>query len=240
MSIQVAIVGATGRMGQLAKSLVDQSADLKLFAELTSKSELSQMLGADVVLDFTLPDVSPKIVEFAVSHGLKIVVGTSGWNQNKIAEVAKLMEKHPTAGVLIVPNFSVGSMLGQRFAAMAAKFFDSIEIIETHHAGKIDSPSGTAIRTAEQIAAARKNQPLVPGVGQPARGEIVAGIPVHSLRISGISATQEVVFGGNSEVLKITHEVSSHAAYSHGILLALKAATALEGIQVGLESVIGE
>lgn len=240
MTTKVAIVGASGRMGRLAKSLVDDSADLKLFAELDSKSELSKMLGADVVLDFTLPDVSPKIVEYAVNNNLKIVVGTSGWSQNKISEISKLAAGHPAAGVLIVPNFSIGSMLGQRFSAMAAKFFDSIEIIETHHAGKVDSPSGTAIRTAEQIAAARKNQPLVPGVGQPARGEMVAGIPVHSLRISGVSATQEVVFGGNSEVLKITHEVSTHAAYSHGILLALKAATNLVGVHVGLESIIGE
>jgi 4-hydroxy-tetrahydrodipicolinate reductase len=234
----VSIVGASGRMGTLAKSLVDASADLSLHSLLDSKSPLDKMNGADVVLDFTLPDVSPKVVEHAIRNNLKIVVGTSGWNQAKVAVAAKQLESHPEAAVLIIPNFSVGSMLLQRFSAQAAKFFDSIEIIEAHHVGKVDSPSGTAIRTAEIISQARENQPLVPGVGQQARGEMVAGVPVHSLRIQGISAKQDVVFGGNSEVLTISHDVSSHTAYSHGILLSINAVKSMHGLRIGLESII--
>lgn len=240
MTVSVAIVGASGRMGSLARNLVDQSADLKLHAALGSKSDLQELLGADVVLDFTLPDISPKIVDFAISNQLKIVVGTSGWSSAKIAGLEKKISDFPNAGVLIVPNFSVGSMLAQKFAAMAAKYFESIEIIEAHHAGKVDSPSGTAIRTAEQIAKNRPSQPLVPGVGQQARGEIVSGVPIHSLRLTGVAAKQEVIFGGNSELLTITHEVSTSNAYAHGILLALHAMPKISGIQVGLESIVGD
>lgn len=234
----VSIVGASGRMGTLAKSLVDSSADLKLHSLLGSKSNLEEMLGADVVLDFTLPDVSPKIAEFAISNNLKLVVGTSGWNQAKMSVLEKQLSSNPASAVLIVPNFSVGSMLLQRFAQQAAKFFDSIEIVEAHHAGKVDSPSGTAVRTAELISKARGHEHLVPGVGQQARGEMVSGIPVHSLRLQGVSAKQVVIFGGNSEILTLSHDVSSHTAYSHGILLAIKAVRNLKGLHVGLESII--
>lgn len=236
----VSIVGASGRMGSLAKSLVDASADLKLHSMLGSKSELSEMLGADVVLDFTLPDVSPKIAEYAIKNGLKLVVGTSGWNQAKLSHLEKLIASNPQSAVLIVPNFSVGSMLLQRFSQQAAKLFSSVEIVEAHHAGKVDSPSGTAIRTAELISSARGESHLVPGVGQQARGEIVAGIPVHSLRIKGVSAKQDVIFGGESETLTLSHDVSSHTAYSQGILLAIKAVGKLTGLHVGLEAIIEE
>ena len=126
--ISVAVVGASGRMGSLAIDLIDADANLKLHAALNSKSDLSQMLGADVVVDFTLPDVSPKVVEFAVSHGLKIVIGTSGWSEIHLQELRKLLTQHPTAAAVVIPNFSIGSMLAQQFAVQAAKYFDSIEI----------------------------------------------------------------------------------------------------------------
>jgi 4-hydroxy-tetrahydrodipicolinate reductase len=131
-------------------------------------------------------------------------------------------------------------MLASSFAAQAGKFFDSIEIVEAHHAGKIDSPSGTAVRTAELIAEARKGmtQPLIPGVGQQARGEVVAGVPIHSLRLSGVSAKQDVVLGGESEVLTISHEVSSIRSYVHGILLSIRTAANSNGLVVGLQSVV--
>jgi 4-hydroxy-tetrahydrodipicolinate reductase len=237
--IRVAVAGATGRMGTLAVELINDAADLKLQAELSSNSDPERMLGADVLLDFTLPDVSPKLVDFAVAAGLKVVVGTSGWSENKVAELAK---KVAAAGngsaVLIVPNFSVGSMLAQRFAAQAAKVFSSVEIIEAHHAGKVDSPSGTAIRTAEIIAAARPQTPLITGVDQPARGQVISGIPVHSLRQPGVSANQQVIFGGEAEQLTIDHSVSSPRAYAAGIALALAAATQMSGVRVGLDHLI--
>ena len=236
--ISVAILGASGRMGSLTKDLVDTDPNLKLHAALGSKSDLQSMLGADVVVDFTLPDVSPQMVRFAIENDLKIVVGTSGWSALKLQEIEKLLASHPNAGVVVVPNFSIGSMLLQRFAAEAAKHFASVEIIEAHHAGKIDSPSGTAIATAERIAKARTDSHLVPGAGQQARGEIHDGVPIHSLRQPGVSAKQDVIFGGESEQLILSHDVSSHRAYSLGILRSIEFAHENTGLTVGLESVL--
>jgi 4-hydroxy-tetrahydrodipicolinate reductase len=227
-------------MGSLALQLIDSDANLKLHAALNSGSDLSQMLGADVVVDFTLPEVSPKVVEYAIKHDLKVVVGTSGWSEIHLAELGKLLSEHPNAAAIVVPNFSIGSMLAQQFAVQAAKFFDSIEIVEAHHAGKVDSPSGTAVRTAEQIATSRKGmvQPLIPGVDQPARGQVVAGVPIHSLRLQGVSAKQDVIFGAGNELLTISHEVSSHHAYAEGIRLCIAFAQNGKGLTVGLDQVV--
>jgi 4-hydroxy-tetrahydrodipicolinate reductase len=241
MTIKVAVVGATGRMGKLALDLIDGAQDLALHAALDSKSELSEVIGADVVFDVTLPDVSPKVVEFCVANGLKVVVGTSGWSAAKLASVEKQLSVASGApAVIVIPNFSIGSMLATKFAAEAARYFDSMEIIEAHHAGKIDSPSGTAVRTAELMAAARadKTQPLIPGVGQEARGQVVAGVPIHSIRLAGVSAKQEILFGGESEVLSISHDVSSTRSYIQGILLCLRKAVTATGLTVGLQSVV--
>lgn len=238
--IQVSVLGASGRMGTLAIQLINDDANLKLHSALGSKSEPSEMLGADVVLDFTLPDASPALVEYAIANDLKIVVGTSGWSQTKIAGLEKQLLSHPAAGVLVIPNFSVGSMLGQLFASQAAKYFDSIEIVEAHHTSKIDSPSGTAVRTAEQIGFARKDmiQPLVPSVTQEARGQVVSGVPIHSLRLQGVSAKQDVHFGGSDELLTITHEVTSNRAYAQGIRLCIDFAVENSGLVIGLDKVV--
>ena len=240
MTISVAVVGATGRMGKLALEIIDGAQDLRLHAALDSKSELAQVLGADVVLDLTLPDVSPKVVEFAVANNLKVLVGTSGWTGSKLATLEAQLAKAPNAAAVIIPNFSIGSMLATKFATEAARFYDSIEIVEAHHAGKIDSPSGTAVRTAELIAAAREGmiQPLIPGVGQEARGQVVAGVPIHSLRLAGVSAKQEVHFGGDSEVLTLNHEVGSIRAYIKGIVLCVRFTASATGLTVGLQSVV--
>jgi len=243
MTIKVAVVGATGRMGKLSLQLIEAAQDLQLHAALDASSELSDVLGADVVLDVTLPDVSPKVVEYCVANGLRVVVGTSGWSASKLDVVRNQLESAPgSAAVLVIPNFSIGSMLASQFAATAAKFFDSIEIIEAHHAGKIDSPSGTAVRTAEMIAESRANltQPLIQGVGQPARGQVVSGVPIHSLRIAGVSAKQDVVFGGTAEVLTISHEAASTEAYIQGILLSLRAAVRSTGLLVGLQALVDQ
>ena len=236
--ISVAILGASGRMGSLTRDLVDADPNLKLHAALGSSSDLNMMLGADVVVDFTLPDASPKMVNFAIENDLKIVVGTSGWSEVKLSSLAKQLSEHPKAGVVVVPNFSIGSMLLQRFSAEAAKHFGSVEIIEAHHAGKIDSPSGTAIATAEKIAASQSENHLVPGAGQQARGEIHKGVPIHSLRQPGVSAKQDVIFGGEAEQLTISHDVSSYRAYSLGILRSIEFAHANTGLAVGLDAVL--
>ena len=228
-------------MGRLAQELIDQDSNLKLYAALNSSSNPEQMLGADVVLDFTLPDVSEKLVEFAIEHGMKVVVGTSGWSESKLQLLESKLAQHPEAAAIVIPNFSVGSMLIQHFSSLAAKYFDSIEIVEAHHAGKVDSPSGTAVRTAELISNARKGlpQPLIPGVEQAARGEVVAGVPIHSLRLQGVSAKQDVHFGSDSELTTLSHEVISHRAYAKGILLSIEFALKNTGLHIGLDKVVG-
>jgi len=240
--IHVSILGATGRMGALAKQLIDAGSNLKLHSALDSSSSKEQMLGADVVIDFTNPSVSESLVLFAIENGLKTVVGTSGWSEQKLAVLEKALAANPEAAVVVVPNFSVGSMLAQQFAAMSAKYFNSIEILEAHHEQKVDSPSGTAIRTAELIAEARKGMPqhLIPGVGQPARGEVHSGIVIHSLRQKGISAKQDTIFGADGEQLVISHDVSSSRAYSLGILRSIEFAQSATGLTIGLENVLGK
>ena len=237
MSISVAVVGATGRMGKLALELIEDAQDLTLHAALDSKSELSSLIGADVIFDITKLEVSEAVVAHAIANNQKVLVGTSGWTAQKLQQLESKIAG--SSAVVFVPNFSIGSMLGSKFAAEAAKYFDSIEIVEAHHAGKIDSPSGTAVRTAEMIAAAREQKPiLLPGVGQQARGEVVAGVPIHSLRLDGVSAKQEVMLGGDSELLTITHEVTSIRAYVAGILASIRYTATATGLTVGLQAVL--
>lgn len=220
-------------MGKLALELIKDSSDLEVFAALDSKSELGEVLGADLILDLTRLDVSESVVAFAQANSIPVVVGTSGWSKDKVAGLDS-----DGSAVVIIPNFSIGSMLATKFAAEAARYFGSIEIVETHHAGKVDSPSGTAVRTAELISANRGEAKLIPGVGQEARGEVVAGVPIHSLRLEGVSAKQSVFLGGDSEVLTINHETSSISAYSAGILASIRFGLKATGVSVGIESVL--
>ena len=240
MTTKVAVVGATGKMGQLASQIIASAEDFELVAQIDSKGELSDMLGAEIVVDVTLPAVSQGVVEFAVAHGINVIVGTSGWSSERIAALEETINGKLAVGVIIVPNFSVGSVLATSFAAMAARFFDSIEIIEAHHASKVDSPSGTAVRTAELIGNARLNLGPVaaPHIDQRARGQQVSSIPIHSLRMQGVVARQDVLFGGNGEVLTISHETLAPSAYEAGILLALRAARTVRGVVVGLDKLI--
>lgn len=234
MAIKVSVVGATGRMGKLALELIDASDDLVLHSALDSKSGASLSDGADVIFEVTRLEVSQQVVARAIDAGQKIVVGTSGWSAERLAELPSSLGE---SAVVVIPNFSVGSMLATRFAAEAGKFFDSIEIVETHHAGKLDSPSGTAVRTAELISANRTTPVTAPAAEQDARGQLVAGIPVHSLRLAGVSAKQDVHFGGVSELLTISHETSSVSAYSAGILASIRFAAKAQGLHVGLDAV---
>jgi len=240
MGISVAVVGATGRMGKLAVELVEASQDFELHATLDSKSEISQALGADVIFEATNLEASKSVVEFAVSNQVNLVIATSGWSQSAIEQAASNCSN---SSVVLVPNFSIGSVLGSKFAAEAAKYFDSIEIIETHHAGKKDSPSGTATRTAELIAQSRssagKSVALIPGLGQEARGQVVTGVPIHSQRLQSASAKQEVNLAGPDELLTISHVATSVQAYAQGILHSLRFASTSKGLTVGLDKVLG-
>ena len=238
MTIKVSVIGATGRMGKLALEVIQAAEDLELHSALDSKSELAQAVGADVIFEATKLEASKEIVAFALAHKINVLVATSGWSEG-LSSALQVSE----SAVVIVPNFSVGSVLASKFAALAAKHFDAVEIIETHHAGKVDSPSGTAIRTAEMISSSRKDagltQPLIQGVGQEARGQVVSGVPVHSLRLDGVSAKQEILLTGPSEVLNISHEVSSVQAYAQGILHSIRFAYTNTGLIVGLDKVLG-
>ncbi len=236
----VAVVGATGRMGTLALRLIDQSDDFTLHAALGSSDPIDGIAGADIVLDFTVPAVSGEIVTAALDRGIPVLVGTSGWTSERIAAVASRLGPTPALGVIFVPNFSLGSVIATALSALAAPFFDSIEIVEAHHVGKVDSPSGTAVRTAELIGAARAEAGPVaaPHSDQRARGQQVASVPVHSLRMGGVLAQQEVVFGGVGETLRIGHETLSDASYEAGIMLGLRAVVAARGVTVGLDQLI--
>ncbi|GLK18445.1 4-hydroxy-tetrahydrodipicolinate reductase [Herbiconiux flava] len=240
MSVKVAVVGATGKLGRLVAGIVAEHPEFELVASLGSSSELSEMLAADVVVDVTVPGVSQKVVEYAVTNGRNVLVGTSGWSAERITGLKRLLGDEPTNGVVVIPNFSLGSVLATSFATMAARFYDSIEIVEAHAARKVDSPSGTAVRTAELMAAARASRGPVaaPHTDQRARGQQVASIPVHSLRLAGVVAKQDVIFGGTGEVLTLTHETISPSSYTQGILVALRAASTARGVTVGLESLI--
>lgn len=240
MTTKVAVIGATGKMGQLVSQIVESAEDFELVAQIDSKGELSEMLGADIAVDVTIPAVSQGVVEYAIAHGISVLVGTSGWSSDRIATLERTINGNLAVGVIIVPNFSVGSVLATSFAAMAARFFESIEIIEAHHASKIDSPSGTAVRTAELIGAARSalGPVIAPHADQRARGQQVASVPIHSLRMQGVVAKQDVIFGGNGEVLTLSHETLSPSAYEAGILIALRAARTVRGVVVGLDKLI--
>ena len=238
MTIKVSVIGATGRMGKLALEVIQAAEYLELHSALDSKSELAQAVGADVIFEATKLEASKEIVAFALAHKINVLVATSGWSEG-LSSALQVSE----STVVIVPNFSVGSVLASKFAGLAAKHFDAVEIIETHHAGKVDSPSGTAIRTAEMISSSRKDagldQPLIQGVGQEARGQVVSGVPVHSLRLDGVSAKQEILLTGPSEVLNISHEVSSVQAYALGILHSIRFAATNPGLTIGLDKVLG-
>ncbi|MCU1513843.1 MAG: dapB [Microbacteriaceae bacterium] len=245
MTTTVAIIGAHGRMGRLVADLIDATPDFTTVAALGSSDPLDGMLAADVVVDVTVQPASQAVVDFAVANGKSVLVGTSGWTAERIAALrspvaAKVAGDAPGLAVVFVPNFSIGSVLATSFAATAARFFESIEIVEAHHASKVDSPSGTAVRTAELIGQARASLgPVVaPHTDQRARGQQVASVPIHSLRMQGVVARQDVIFGGTGEVLTLTHETLSPTAYSAGIVLALRAMADARGVVVGLDRLI--
>lgn len=239
MSTAVAVVGASGRLGRVVCDVIDHLVDFDVVARLGSKDSLDRVGGADIVVDVSTPAVSETVVQAALEHGAKVLVGTSGWSEDKLSALDKSLTE--SQAVLVVPNFSVGSVVATRLSMIAAEYFDSVEIIEAHHQGKVDSPSGTARRTAEQIAQVRREHGgvVAPHSNQTARGEQVAGVPVHSLRLAGVVATQDVIFGGIAETLTISHDTQSSDAYRHGIELALRALTTQQGLVVGLDDVLG-
>lgn len=238
MTTRVAIVGGTGKLGGVISDVVAAESGLEIHATLSSRDDISLIEGADLVIDASTPAVSIDVVRASVERGINILVGTSGWSAERIALVRPLVDAAGT-GAVFIPNFSIGSVVGSALAAAAARLFPSIEIVEAHRETKVDSPSGTAVRTAELMAAARGEVGPVasPHVDQRARGQQVASIPIHSMRRPGVVARQEVVLSGPGESLTIVHDTVDPAlAYGPGIRLAIAHAVAARGVVVGLDS----
>ena len=241
--IKVGVLGARGRVGQEVCKAVRAAEDMELVAEVDADDEVDALVtgGAEVVVDFTHPDVVMDNLEFLVDHGIHAVVGTTGFDDDRLAELRRWLERSPRTGVLVAPNFSIGAVLMMRFAVEAAKFFESVEIVELHHPDTADAPSGTARRTAELVAAARREAGLgdVPDATstglEGARGADVEGIHVHGLRLRGLVAHQEVVFGGLGETLTIRHDSLDRASFTPGVLLAVRQVADRPGLTVGLE-----
>jgi 4-hydroxy-tetrahydrodipicolinate reductase len=243
MSIKVAVLGAKGRMGQEACKAVTAASDLELVAEIDLGDSLNQLVssGAQVVVDFTHPDSVMGNLEFALTHGVNVVVGTTGFDEAKLAQINGWLASHPGTGALIAPNFGLGAVLMMQFAAKAAKYFESVEIVELHHPAKADAPSGTAARTAELITEARRSvnkEPMpdatsssLPG----ARGALVGEVPVHSVRLRGLVAHQEVILGDLGETLTIRHDSIDRTGFMPGVLLGIRTVVETPGLTFGLE-----
>ncbi|MDQ1723538.1 MAG: 4-hydroxy-tetrahydrodipicolinate reductase [Frankiaceae bacterium] len=233
-------------MGSETCAAVEAADDLALVAAVDATDDRAPVEGAQVVVDFTHPDAVMDNLDWAISHGLNVVVGTTGFTEERLRQVRSWLAAAPGVGVIVAPNFGIGAVLMMQFAAKAARFFESAEIVELHHPNKADAPSGTARRTAELIGAARDSA----GLGaQPdatvesasldgARGASVAGVPVHGLRIRGLVAHQEVIFGTEGETLTIRHDSLHRSSFMPGVLLSVRAVVTRPGLTVGIEHLL--
>lgn len=241
--LRVAVLGSEGRMGSEAVRAVEAADDMVLTAALDRGDSLDGLTGTGtrIAVDLTHPDAVLGNVEHCVGHGIHVVVGTTGWTDERLATVRGWLEAAPGTGVLIAPNFGIGAVLTMRFARQAARFFESAEVVELHHPDKADAPSGTAVRTAQLIAAAREDaelpeQPDATSTGlEGARGADVEGVHVHAVRLRGLVAHQEVLFGGEGETLTIRHDSLHRSSFMPGVLLGVRGVGSTPGLTYGLE-----
>ena len=244
--MRVAVLGARGKVGAEVCRAVEATDDLELVAQIDAGDDLGALVetGTQVVVDFTHPDAVMDHLQLCIAEGIHAVVGTTGFDAQRLEQLEEWLGASPGSGVLVAPNFSIGALLMMQFAAAAARHFESVEIIELHHPQKADAPSGTARRTAELIGAARREAGLKPAPDATstalagARGATVDGVPVHSLRVSGLVAHQEVLLGGVGETLTIRHDSMSRASFTPGVLAAVRAIGARPGLTVGLERLV--
>ncbi|QCX79503.1 4-hydroxy-tetrahydrodipicolinate reductase [Streptomyces sp. YIM 121038] len=241
--VRVAVIGAKGRIGSEAVRAVEAADDMELVAALGRGDKLEALVeaGAQVAVELTTPGSVMGNLDFCVRHGIHAVVGTTGWTDERLARLRGWLDAAPGTGVLIAPNFSIGAVLTMRFAQLAAPYFDSVEVVELHHPHKADAPSGTATRTAQLIAEARRAAGSAP---QPdatetalegARGADVDGVRVHAVRLNGLLAHQEVLLGGEGETLTIRHDSLHHSSFMPGILLGARRVVETPGLTFGLE-----
>jgi 4-hydroxy-tetrahydrodipicolinate reductase len=239
--MRVGVLGAKGKVGATMVHAVEAAEDLTFTAGVDAGDPLSRFTDSqtEVVIDFTHPDVVMDNLNFLIDNGIHAVVGTTGFTDERLGQVKTWLEKSRTTAVLIAPNFAIGAVLSMHFAKQAARFFESAEVIELHHPHKADAPSGTAARTARLIAEARKGLPPNPDATSTgidgARGADVDGIPVHSVRLAGLVAHQEVLFGTQGETLTIRHDSLDRSSFVPGVLLAVRAVRERPGLTVGLE-----
>ncbi|GAA0971959.1 4-hydroxy-tetrahydrodipicolinate reductase [Nocardioides aquaticus] len=248
--LRVGVLGAHGRLGTAIVDAVERADGLLLVARLGRGDALEGLLGdgpgtgAQVVVDVTHPDVVMDHLRFCCDHGLHAVVGTTGFDDDRLATLRGWLEERPDLGVVLAPNFSIGAVLMMRLATLAAPFFESVEVVELHHPDKADAPSGTARRTAELVAQARERAGCAPAPDATttalpgARGADVAGVPVHSVRLRGLVAHQEVLLGGLGETLQIRHDSYDRASFGPGAVAAVRAVVDRPGLTVGLEHVL--
>ena len=240
--IRVGVVGAAGRMGSAVCAAVDAADNMEVLATVDLGDSLELVDDCDVVVDFTAPDVVMQTLRHCIPAGVHVVVGTSGFDSARLTEVEQLLAGHPEVGVLVAPNFSIGAVLMMRFAATAAPFFESVEVIEMHHPDKVDAPSGTAVRTAEMISQARAGRPSPDATTTAldgARGAGVDDVTVHSVRLRGLVAHQEVLLGGVGETLTIRHDSLDRASFMPGVLLGVREVGQHPGLTAGLDSFLG-
>ncbi|MFY1684522.1 4-hydroxy-tetrahydrodipicolinate reductase [Micromonospora sp. WMMD730] len=243
-AVRVGVLGARGRMGAEVCRAVDGADDLTLVAAVDQGDELSAAASAEVVVDFTTPDVVMDNLRWCIDQGVHAVVGTTGFTGQRLEQVRGWLADRPDVGVVIAPNFGIGAVLMMQFAARAARHFESVEIIEQHHPRKLDAPSGTATHTARLVAQARAEAGLgagpdatkdeVPG----ARGADIDGVRVHAVRATGLLAHQEVLFGTLGETLTIRHDSYDRVSFMPGVLLAVRAVRQRPGLTVGLDALL--
>lgn len=241
MTTQVAVIGAKGRMGSEACKAVAAARDLELVGRFDAGDELGDLAGAEIAVEFTVPEATVDNVLHCVRRGIHAVVGTTGWIDERLDKIRWALDTSPGTGVLIAPNFAVGAVLMMHFARQAARFYESAEVVELHHPGKVDAPSGTAARTAQLIAEARQEAGLadMPDATETeregARGADIDGVRVHSVRLRGLVAHQEVMFGSVGEMLSIRHDSLDRASFMPGVLLGVRRVKEIPGLTVGLE-----
>ncbi len=241
----VAVIGAAGRMGSTVCRAVESAPDLHLAGRFDVDDDLGDLAGAEVAVEFSVPGASAANVAYCLGQGVHVVVGTTGWTTARLDAIREVAAGHPHVGVLIAPNFAVGALLMMSFAQQAARFYESVEVVELHHPDKVDAPSGTAARTAALLAAARRDAGMgdVPDAtaSDPggARGARVDGIPVHALRLRGLVAHQEVLLGGVGELLTIRHDSFDRESFMPGVLAGVRGVADNPGVTVGLEHYLG-
>ncbi|EOD67143.1 4-hydroxy-tetrahydrodipicolinate reductase [Amycolatopsis vancoresmycina] len=244
MTINVGVLGARGRMGATVVKAVENAGDMKVVAALDAGDDFAALADAQVVVDFTHPEAVMGNLKYLVEHDIHAVVGTTGFSEERLAQLRALLAPKPSLGVLIAPNFALGAVLAMRFAAQAAKFYASAEIIELHHNRKADAPSGTAAHTARMIAEARAEAGVTPGPDATtseldgARGASVEEVRVHSVRLPGLVAHEEILFGGEGETLTIRHDSLDRTSFMPGVLLGVREVLKRPGLTVGLENVL--